>query len=78
MTSDGECCAVVPWTLCAAIFSGLYFTYSWDKAAAQAKEAAAEQQQRNGFLRLETAGGAEEKGGFDEKWQLLRTTPALR
>ncbi|CAL5221386.1 g3569 [Coccomyxa viridis] len=74
-------CAV-PWSLCAVIFSGLYFTYSRDKASAQLKEAAAEQRgrlvQRNGFLRLEEDGDAEEKGGFDQKWQLLRTTPAQR
>ena len=75
-------CAAVPWSLCAVIFSGLYLTYSRDKAAAQLKEAAAEQRgrlvQRNGFLRLEEDGDAEEKGGFDQKWQLLRTTPAQR
>ena len=73
-------CAAVPWTLCALIFSGLYLTYSRDKAAAQLREAAADQKgrlvQRNGFLRLESNGDVEENGSFDQKWQLLRTTPA--
>ena len=77
-----ECYAAVPWTLCAIIFTGLYFTYSRDKTAAQLKEASAEQKgrlvQRNGFLRFEENGDTEEIGGFDQKWQLLRTTPAQR
>ncbi|CAK0781097.1 hypothetical protein CVIRNUC_005284 [Coccomyxa viridis] len=72
-------CAV-PWTLCALIFTGLYLTYSRDKAGAQLREAAADQKgrlvQRNGFLRLESNGDVEENGSFDQKWQLLRTTPA--
>ena len=75
-----QCCAAVPWTLCALIFTGLYLTYSRDKAAAQLREAAADQKgrlvQRNGFLRLESNGDVEENGNFDQKWQLLRTTPA--
>lgn len=62
------------------MFSGLYFTYSRDKSAAQLKEAAADQKgrlvQRNGFLRFEEDGDAEENSGFDQKWQLLRTMPA--
>ena len=73
-------CAAVPWTLCALIFTGLYLTYSRDKAGAQLREAAADQKgrlvQRNGFLRLESNGDVEENGSFDQKWQLLRTTPA--
>ncbi len=68
--------------MCAVIFTGLYFTYSRDKAAAQLKEAFAEQKgrlvQRNGFLRFEENGDVEETGGFDQKWQLLRTMPAQR
>ena len=74
------CCAAVPWTLCALIFFGLYLTYSRDKAAAQLREAAADQKgrlvQRNGFLRLESDGDVEENRGFDQKWLLLRTMPA--
>jgi len=70
----------VPWTLCALIFTGLYFTYSRDKRAAQLKDAAPDQKgrlvQHNGFLRIEDDGDVEENGGFDQKWQLLRTTPA--